>query len=118
MGKLKWNFVMEEKMSKQYWEIKGIDGQKTIFKTQIPAGQITEEKLKLLLQLLSAKYGLAPEEICDSLEGCSWEEIDPWWYLWFGDNVYSCSGYFNYTQINDTDLVKGKVIVLSWKKAN
>jgi hypothetical protein len=48
---------------KRNWCIQGYDGLTTFFKTDVNAGQFSDEHIKQLLQALTAKYSLTDKEI-------------------------------------------------------
>jgi hypothetical protein len=55
-------------VSRNVWEIIGYDSTTRIFRTEVPVGLITPDKLNELLRILAAKYGsLTDEEIIGSL---------------------------------------------------
>lgn len=48
----------------EHWEITGYDGMNEIYKsTLLSTGQYSEEKIKILLQMLTARAGLSESEI-------------------------------------------------------
>jgi hypothetical protein len=54
--------------SRNVWEIIGYDSTTEIFRTEVPVGLITPDKLNELLRILAAKYGnLTDEELVGSL---------------------------------------------------
>jgi len=50
-------------MNGRYWLIQGFDGMESLFELKIGAGQISDNKLRALLQALTAKISLSYEEI-------------------------------------------------------
>ncbi|OQZ03920.1 MAG: hypothetical protein B6D34_04795 [Candidatus Brocadia sp. UTAMX1] len=54
-------------MNKRYWHIQGYDGLELIFETKVPAGYLSEERVKIVLQTLVARAGLDYDEIVGAL---------------------------------------------------
>jgi len=50
----------------RYWKIQGRDSTKILFEFKVKEGQITEKRVKELLRVLTAKYGLDDSEIISS----------------------------------------------------
>ncbi|RUO29549.1 hypothetical protein [Aliidiomarina soli] len=57
---------MKPKQGRQYWKIVGREGFETLFEHKIYVGQITENQLRNLLQVLFAKLALTEGEIIKS----------------------------------------------------
>jgi len=51
--------------------------------------------------MLGASSSDSSNDICDAIDGCSWEQGKILWIIPSGD--YSCVGEFNHTWINETD---------------
>jgi hypothetical protein len=61
--------VVRRRTSVLKWQIRVYDGTAVINEMELPATRFTIPRLKLLMQMLVAKYGLEPSEIADCLCG-------------------------------------------------